>query len=84
MALERIRKINNIGTYEKAGNGQIALKPFTYIYASNTYGKTTFCDILRSLKENDISIINNRKTIGCRETDKCIVEFTRLNKWRDI
>lgn len=76
MALERIRKINNIGTYEKAGNGQIALKPFTYIYASNTYGKTTFCDILRSLKENNISIINNRKTIGCRETDKCIVEFT--------
>lgn len=80
MAIDRIRKINNIGTYEKAGNGQIALKPFTYIYASNTYGKTTFCDILRSLKENNISIINNRKTIGCRETDKCVVEFTIDNK----
>lgn len=80
MRIERIRKIKNIGTYEKAGNGQIILKPLTYIYASNTYGKTTFCDILRSLKENDISIINNRKTVGCRESDKCIVELTIDNE----
>ena len=76
MIIERIRKINNIGTYEKAGDGRIRLQPLTYIYALNTYGKTTFCDILRSFKNNDVSIINNRRRIGCSPSERCEVELT--------
>lgn len=78
--IERIREIKNIGTYESSGNGAILLKPFTFIYAANTYGKTTFCDILRSFKTNDISYINCRRRIGAKGTDKCIVKFTLNNK----
>lgn len=79
MLIERIKRIKNIGGYENAGNGQIQLKPYTFIYAANTYGKTTFCDIIRSLKTNDVSIINNRKRVGMKNSDKCEVSFT-VNK----
>ena len=76
MRITRIKKINNIGTYKNSGNGRINLKPFTFIYAANTYGKTTFCDIMRSLKTNDISYINNRRRIGIKDSEKCLVSLT--------
>ena len=76
MIITRIKQINNIGTYKNSGNGRIQLKPFTFIYAANTYGKTTFCDILRSLKTNDISYINNRRRIGIKDSEKCLVSLT--------
>lgn len=77
--IERIKNIRNIGTYENSGNGKIVLKPLTFIYASNTYGKTTFCDIIRSFKMNDVSIINNRRRIGIKDSEKCSVSLT-INK----
>ena len=76
MRITRIKQINNIGTYKNSGNGRINLKPFTFIYAANTYGKTTFCDIMRSLKINDISYINNRRRIGIKDSEKCLVSLT--------
>lgn len=76
MIITRIKQINNIGTYKNSGNGRIQLKPFTFIYAANTYGKTTFCDIMRSLKTNDISYINNRRRIGIKDSEKCLVSLT--------
>lgn len=76
MRITRIKQINNIGTYKNSGNGRINLKPFTFIYAANTYGKTTFCDIMSSLKTNDISYINNRRRIGIKDSEKCLVSLT--------
>lgn len=76
MRITRIKQINNIGTYKNSGNGRINLKPFTFIYAANTYGKTTFCDIMRSLKTNDISYINNRRRIGIKDSEKCLASLT--------
>lgn len=76
MKITRIKQIKNIGTYKDSGAGRIELKPFTFIYAANTYGKTTFCDIIRSLKTNDISYINNRRRIGIKDTEKCLVSLT--------
>lgn len=76
MKLTRIKQIKNIGTYKDSGNGRILLKPFTFIYAANTYGKTTFCDIIRSFKMDDISYINNRRRIGANDSDKCLVSLT--------
>ena len=76
MKITRIKQIKNIGTYKDSEAGRIELKPFTFIYAANTYGKTTFCDIIRSLKTNDISYINNRRRIGIKDTEKCLVSLT--------
>ena len=80
MKITRIKQIKNIGTYKDSNNGHIPLKPFTFIYAANTYGKTTFCDILRSLKTNDISYINNRRRIGIKYSEKCLVSLAIDNK----
>ncbi|HIT16888.1 MAG TPA: AAA family ATPase [Candidatus Caccosoma faecigallinarum] len=80
MVITRIKQIKNIGTYKNSGNGRIQLKPFTFIYAANTYGKTTFCDIMRSLKTNDISYINNRRRIGIKDSEKCLVSLTIDNE----
>lgn len=80
MIITRIKQIKNIGTYKNSGNGRIQLKPFTFIYAANTYGKTTFCDIMRSLKTNDISYVNNRRRIGIKDSEKCLVSLTIENE----
>ena len=74
--IERIKNIKNIGAYENSGNGQIKLDRFSYIYAANTYGKTTFCDIIRSLKTRDCFYILNRKRIGIKPSEKCEVDLT--------
>jgi wobble nucleotide-excising tRNase len=78
--IERVREIKNIGSYENAGSGNIRFKPFTFLYAANTYGKTTFCDILRSFKTNDISLINLRRRIGIKDIEKCLVGLTINSK----
>ncbi len=78
--IERIKSIKNIGTYENSGNGRIELDRFSYIYAANTYGKTTFCDIIRSLKTLDCSYILKRRRIGIKPTEKCEVDFTISGK----
>lgn len=60
----RINKIQNVGKFEDScGTGNIKLNKVNIIYANNTYGKSTLCDIFRSLKENDADIIRNRRTI---------------------
>lgn len=75
MKISRIKQIKNIGTYKDSSAGRIELKRFTFIYAANTYGKTTFCDIIRSLKTNDVYYINNRRRIGINDTEKCLVSL---------
>lgn len=54
--IERFKEIKNIGTYKNAE--QIASCGFnktTIIYGNNSQGKSTFCDILKSLSYNDPS-----------------------------
>ena len=60
----RINKIQNVGKFEDScGTGNIKLNKVNIVYANNTYGKSTLCDIIRSLKENNADIIRNRKTV---------------------
>ena len=73
---ERIKYFKNIGAYEDSGNARIKLKPFTFIYAANTYGKTTFCDVFRSLKTGDSFYINKRRKIDAKPTENCEVDLT--------
>lgn len=74
--IERIKYFKNIGAYGDSGNARIKFKPFTFIYAANTYGKTTFCDIFRSLKTGDIFYINKRRKIDAKPTENCEVDLT--------
>ena len=77
--IERFKEIKNIGTYKNAE--QIASCGFnktTIIYGNNSQGKSTFCDILKSLSCNNPSYIENRKSIG--ETASPQVEINFGNK----
>jgi wobble nucleotide-excising tRNase len=64
MKIARIKEIKNIGPFSQLVNGaRFGFEKLTFIYALNTYGKTTLSDIFRSFKENDNSLIVDRKTI---------------------
>lgn len=64
--LWKIKKIQNIGKFYNAGSvdQNFDFDKTTVIYAKNGRGKTTFTQIIRSLKENNPELINGRKTLG--------------------
>lgn len=61
--LKRIREIQGIGTYVSCKAAGAELQKTTLIYGSNRSGKSTLCDIFRSLAMADAKPINERKTI---------------------
>lgn len=63
--LQRIIGIKNVGRFLNcAAAGDVTLRRYTMIFAENARGKTTLCDILRSLSKNDPSIVIGRRTLG--------------------
>ncbi|MBP3630873.1 MAG: AAA family ATPase [Clostridia bacterium] len=77
--IERFKEIKNIGTYKNADQiASCGFNKITIIYGNNSQGKSTFCDILKSLSHNDPSYIENRKSIG--ETSSPQVEINFGNK----
>lgn len=77
--IDRFQEIKNIGTYKNAEQvARCGFNKITIIYGNNSQGKSTFCDILKSLSCNDSSYIENRKTIG--ETGNVKTEIGFGNK----
>ena len=64
--IDKILKIEEVGRLQKTGgtSDNYRLTRKTMIYAGNTHGKSTFTAIMRSLKENDPSIVSSRLTFG--------------------
>ena len=81
MKIKRIKEITNVGTYKKfITGGDKEFKELTLIYGLNTYGKTTLIDIFQSLKDNESSLINNRKTIpNVNEDQKITLSVSEKN-----
>lgn len=66
--LQRIISIRNVGRFKNcAAVGDVTFRRFTLIFAENGHGKTTLCDILRSLFTNMPAIIIGRTTLGTIE-----------------
>lgn len=61
--LKRIQGITNVGNYLKTNAGNIVFEHVTVVYGENRNGKSTLCDILRSLSLNDPRLIINRESI---------------------
>lgn len=62
--IKRIQQIKNIGTFSNfVSSPPIQFEKLTFIYGLNTYGKTTFADILESIKSDDFSSLQSRKSI---------------------
>jgi wobble nucleotide-excising tRNase len=63
--LQRIIFIKNIGRFKNcAAIGDVTFRRYTLVFAENARGKTTLCDILRSLFKNDPAIVIGRTTLG--------------------
>src|SRR5260370_30641580 len=65
MSLRKFITIKNVGRFSNCNaSGDVALKHYNLIFAENGRGKTTLCDILRSLQTGDGALIMGRRTLG--------------------
>lgn len=72
--LNKIVAIKNVGKFLSCcAAGDVQFRTVTLIFAENGCGKTTLCDILRSLQSGTPDIISGRATLG--STDKPRVEL---------
>ena len=63
--LQRIISIRNVGRFRDCvASGDVTFRRYTLIFAENARGKTTLCDVFRSLRKNDASIVIGRTTLG--------------------
>lgn len=77
--LKRIKEIQGIGTYVDCKAGPAEFGRWSLIYGSNSYGKSTLCDVLRSLAEKDAGLIKARKTIPSGIPPKVNFSFSTAN-----
>ncbi len=74
MKIARIKEIKNVGVFSDYQNGgQFGFEKLTFIYGLNTYGKTTLADIFQSIKDDNPSLIQDRKTIPAKESQQKVV-----------
>lgn len=75
----KVEQISSVGKFRDfKAKGDIAFNPFTLIYADNGCGKTTLASILRSLMNNDATIIHKRLSTNHR-TDQAIQLYVKDN-----
>lgn len=66
--LQRVISIRNVGRFKNcAASGDVTFQRYTLIFAENARGKTTLCDVLRSLSRNAPDIVVGRATLGSTE-----------------
>ena len=74
--LRKVIRIRNIGKFRKFdAAGDVEFRPLTLIFAENARGKTTLCDILRSLKTNSPDYICGRHTLDSSEDSEVKILF---------
>ena len=63
--LKKIISIENIGKFRSCKpRGDVEFRTLNLIYAENGRGKTTLCDVLKSLRSGEEGYIRGRKTLG--------------------
>src|SRR5690606_15306265 len=66
--LQRVISIKNVGRFKNcAASGDVTFRRYTLVFAENARGKTTLCDILRSVSKNAPDIVVGRATLGSTE-----------------
>ncbi|MGO4763792.1 AAA family ATPase [Cupriavidus sp. 2KB_3] len=74
--LKRIKEISGVGPYISCKAAAVELKKLTLVYGSNSYGKSTLCDVLRTLEAPDTTPITERKTIPTSATQKVLLSMS--------
>jgi recombinational DNA repair ATPase RecF len=66
--IERILSIANVGKFVNCkAVGDVTFKKLTLLYGENGRGKTTLCDVMRSLATGNGDRIQGRKTLGSND-----------------
>ncbi|MEM5372162.1 AAA family ATPase [Paraburkholderia azotifigens] len=74
--LKRIKEISGVGPYVACKAAAAELKELTLVYGSNSYGKSTLCDVLRTLETPDTAPITQRKTIPTSPAQKVLLSMS--------
>jgi hypothetical protein len=61
--IRRFTQIAGVGAYTACRPPQVQFEPMSLLYGENCYGKSTLCDILRSLAENNPDYITQRASV---------------------
>ena len=73
--IETLNLIRNIGRFDSVSTGaQLPFGKFTLIYGENGRGKTTISAILKSLSNNDSSLIEERHRLGATHRPHVVVQ----------
>ena len=76
--LKRIIEIKGVGCFRNTRAADLQFENLTFIYGENCYGKSTLCDIFRSISENNPLIILNRKSVPSPDNNKQKITFNFL------
>lgn len=78
--IKKFIEIKNIGKFCNCiASGDVELKKLNLICAENGRGKTTLCDVLRSLKTGNSGYIIGRKTLGCATPQSANIKLESSN-----
>jgi len=74
--LKKIIAVENVGKFINCNAaGDVEFRRLTLIYGENGRGKTTLCDIFRSLATGDPGYVTGRKTLGNRAPQSITIRF---------
>lgn len=81
--IKKVLSIKYIGRFKSYGNGQnddLSFEKNTFIFGSNTHGKSTFTAILRSLATQKADFVIGRKTFGESDDQEVCLELDNGDK----
>ena len=61
--LRRFQLIQRVGCFINSHPASVQFEPLSFVYGENCYGKSTLCDIIRSIAENNAEYVTHRKSI---------------------
>ena len=74
--IKNLKLLRNIGLFDSVSEGaKIDLGKLTLLYADNARGKTTLAEVLRSLADNDPSLISQRKRLSSSAEPHIVIKL---------
>ncbi len=79
--ITKAKRLKNIGKFYdfSSSANDLDWHKNTFIFAPNAYGKTTFVNVLRSLRDNDPKSIRSRKTLGATADPEAVIVIGGVN-----
>jgi len=81
--IKKVLHIKRVGRFSAYGGGtsdDLAFAKNTFIFGSNTHGKSTFVAILRSLASQKADFVVGRKTFGATDAQEVCIEMDNGDK----